>query len=843
MRISQNTARLIVLALVYFAAARVGAVFVVQPENTSAIWLAGGVGLAALLLAPRAQWRWMLLVIFCTSAFSDMTAGFPPVGALGFALANALETGLGAWVMVRFVNGPVMFARLRDVFALFIIAGAVCAVSGMVGAFVNLVVTGAPFFSSWLVWWFADGMGILIVTPFVLVWHYTTVRPDWQRLRVLEFGLSLFLWTLLANAVFILPEPQDVLHLRPYMLFPVLIWIAFRYTARGVTLAMALLAASVFYAIGASLGTLPLGGKTHTEQILLAQMYVVFLGAMGLLAAALLSENAAARAALSASEMFYRSLADVIPLALCRKDMQARFTFGNRRFLDEMQCSPAELRGKTDFDFFPRELAEQYAASDRRVMERGEAVDAIVAHTTPQGQDMWVHLIKTPLRAANGAVNGIQIVYVDVTERKRAEDALRESQARYQALVETSPDAIGLFDAALNLNMINPAGAALFGYSDASEMLNRTALEFFLPEEQTAVLDAIQHIFDDGLVRNAQFALKHKDGTTFDSEFSAALLTDAQGAPNAIIAITRDITDRKRADQVLHESEAQFRSMFTEHSAVMLIIEPDSGVILDANLAAARFYGYTVAQLRAMNLSELNQLPPQRLASERLRALNREWSSFIFPHRLANGEIRMVEVHSSPIPLADRTVLFSIIHDVTDRTRTEQQMYFLTTHDYLTGVYNRSFFESEMARYEPSREFPISILIADLDNLKTINDQYGHKAGDQLISNAAVVLSATFRSSEIVARIGGDEFAVLLPRTDETAAAQILERLRAQIEHRNQRAQIPLLISLGIATSTQDHLERTFARADARMYAEKQQHKMSALSLPDETGAETSHSI
>ncbi|RPI75256.1 MAG: PAS domain-containing sensor histidine kinase [Desulfobacteraceae bacterium] len=129
-----------------------------------------------------------------------------------------------------------------------------------------------------------------------------------------------------------------------------------------------------------------------------------------------------------------------------------------------------------------------------------------------------------------------------------------------------------------------------------------------------------------------------------------------------------------KATEALQESEARFRNMFLSHRAVMLLIEPQSGAILDANPAAEQFYGYPLARLHAMNIADINMLPADQVTRERQRALEEKRNYFVFPHRLADGRIRTVEVRSSPFLLKDQPVLFSIIHDITERTQTEEAL-------------------------------------------------------------------------------------------------------------------------------------------------------------------------
>jgi PAS domain S-box-containing protein len=136
--------------------------------------------------------------------------------------------------------------------------------------------------------------------------------------------------------------------------------------------------------------------------------------------------------------------------------------------------------------------------------------------------------------------------------------------------------------------------------------------------------------------------------------------------------LERGYHESRRMQETVRESEERFRNIFRENSSVMLLIDPDSGRIEDANPAAAAFYGYPEDALRTMTIGRINTLSEAEIAAERARALNKELDCFTFPHRFANGEIRTVEVHSSPVNVGGRSLLFSIIHDITDQKRAEE---------------------------------------------------------------------------------------------------------------------------------------------------------------------------
>lgn len=168
------------------------------------------------------------------------------------------------------------------------------------------------------------------------------------------------------------------------------------------------------------------------------------------------------------------------------------------------------------------------------------------------------------------------------------------------------------------------------------------------------------------------------------------------------------------------------------------------------------------------------------------------------------------------------------LRDITERKAIEQKLIHASFHDTLTGLYNRAYFEEEMHRLEAGRFYPITIVGADIDDLKVVNDTMGHKAGDELLAALAEILLSAFRKSDVVARVGGDEFGILLPRTDKHTAESICQRLEDHVEnHNRQHNDRPLRISWGASTSSgpTEPLELSCKIADLNMYRDKLSHK------------------
>ncbi|GAM11150.1 cellulose synthesis regulatory protein [Geobacter sp. OR-1] len=169
-------------------------------------------------------------------------------------------------------------------------------------------------------------------------------------------------------------------------------------------------------------------------------------------------------------------------------------------------------------------------------------------------------------------------------------------------------------------------------------------------------------------------------------------------------------------------------------------------------------------------------------------------------------------------------IILLAMEDITARKEIEEALRHVSTHDSLTGLYNRAFFDEELERFAHGRMFPLSIVMADVNGLKTVNDTLGHAAGDNLIRSAARIILHAFRGEDIVARIGGDEFAVLLPETDEKVAEEAVMRIKNSPEIIDGQVSI----AFGIASAgNKDQLAGALNLVDERMYLDKSLQKES----------------
>ncbi|MEW6228630.1 MAG: diguanylate cyclase [Bacillota bacterium] len=254
-----------------------------------------------------------------------------------------------------------------------------------------------------------------------------------------------------------------------------------------------------------------------------------------------------------------------------------------------------------------------------------------------------------------------------------------------------------------------------------------------------------------------------------------------------------------------------------------LIVADLNENIMFANDAFAQMLGYAPGALNGKNLSELTTPEQFEVYKEKTKQ-RREGRSDRYEAKMLRKDGSTIEllVSGTPFTASDGTVrgVIALFWDITDRKREEEKLKYLSLHDSLTGVHNRAHFEQEMERMDSQHYLPVSMIVCDVDHLKKVNDAHGHAAGDEALVRAAAIIKNAVRTSDVVARIGGDEFAVILPNTDTEAARRICERIRQRVE-----ADSYLRTGLSIGTATRENMAASmaelFRNADEAMYTQK----------------------
>ncbi len=267
-----------------------------------------------------------------------------------------------------------------------------------------------------------------------------------------------------------------------------------------------------------------------------------------------------------------------------------------------------------------------------------------------------------------------------------------------------------------------------------------------------------------------------------------------------------------------------YETLVSQMRDAVILLDGDSRVV-QVNKAAERMLGLGEADVLGRLSSEIDH--------QAFHVLNLQTSAgatFVFEVKLGSQESpQWYDVSLTTLNSNSRDVIgrMTTWRDITERKLNEQRLKFLSTHDQLTGLYNRLYFDTEFDRVGRGRNWPVVVMMIDLDHMKITNDQYGHQMGDEMLRRAAKVLKASFRADDVLARIGGDEFAGLLPGCGEAEAKKLTVRILEMLkQHNSQMGEMPLQLSLGWAVANnEEELQQAMRQADLRMYADKKRGK------------------
>jgi diguanylate cyclase (GGDEF)-like protein/PAS domain S-box-containing protein len=331
-----------------------------------------------------------------------------------------------------------------------------------------------------------------------------------------------------------------------------------------------------------------------------------------------------------------------------------------------------------------------------------------------------------------------------------------------------------------------------------------------------------------------------KSGAT-DTFITLFYITITIGLAYSLIIMVNDrlienikISNKQRdiVAEELNESEEKYRTLVENANDAILVLQ--DGVFIFANKKAYEFLGLQIGKLEGKSFIDF-VWPEDRemIASNYTKRFNGELVGDKYDFRIfgINGNPIWVSMSVALIRYKGKLASLIIGTDITERKKSESEIINLSYHDKLTEIYNRRFIEEEIKRVDTGRQLPLSIIMGDLNNLKISNDTFGHIAGDAILKEAAIMLKKICRSDDILARWGGDEFVILLPKTSNTDSEEIVARIKNECT-KLVINNIPLGLAIGIATKTDESqdINKIIIEAEGNMYKNKLVEKESSAS-------------
>jgi diguanylate cyclase (GGDEF)-like protein/PAS domain S-box-containing protein len=565
------------------------------------------------------------------------------------------------------------------------------------------------------------------------------------------------------------------------------------------------------------------------------------------------------------SEEMFRSISDNAFDLIALLDLDGNYIYCNDSYLKVLGYSSEDLVNSSAFDLIhPAEKSKITQLLKEGILNRQHDAVLLIRLLSMGGSIKWLeHRVKM-LFNEEEEPDKILINARDFTESKINRDLLIVQRNLGLKLAGTSDITEALrccLDAAISVSGMDSGGVYLV--NQATGALDLVCHKGLSPDFYIAASYYDPDTFEATLVREGlpayitgsderlQKTLVTREGIrayavipitsgqktvaclNIASHTTSEIPRAVRGALETVVSKISSAIDRIRAENALQESVEKYRTLVANVPGIIFSCAWDPhwtmSYISDSVEALTGFKASDFIGNRVRSFASIIHPEDRAKVFREIRGYNN--AEEIPYHRryrviTSDGAVRWVRESGRVIYNQDGLVdhIDGVIIDITDLVSYEEQLKYLSLHDQLTGLYNRVYFEAELARFEISRDYPISIISSDLDGLKLINDAMGHDAGDRLLKKCANLLQLSFRASDILARIGGDEFSAILPETDNETGEKIARRIRRKIaKYNHENPDLPLSLSMGVATTSDNSvsLKDLFKEADDYMYRDK----------------------
>jgi diguanylate cyclase (GGDEF)-like protein/PAS domain S-box-containing protein len=464
---------------------------------------------------------------------------------------------------------------------------------------------------------------------------------------------------------------------------------------------------------------------------------------------------------------------------------------------DSLNCGSAVYHGQ---DRITTSIAKEAAWDGIRKVADEHALRAVwsflmygAASRVIGTLDVYVDEPRTPTTDEIDKLSGMARLAGIAIKRQQDENKLRSSEARYRGLFENVVDGVYIASRDGEIITANPALVEMLGYDSVSDLKSagKTTVFYVNPIDRERVFARLEA---QGVVKNFEYRLRRKDGSEIVVLENSRAIRDEPGHVIAHEGTITDITDRKRAETRIFEEKE--RAQVTLQSIGDGVITTDADGIVDyINPVAQDLTGWDMRSARNATVTDImtivNEHTRATVENPVIRCLKEGRVITLAENSVLitkNGD--EVPIQDSAAPIRDRigNIIGSVMifHDVSKESRLFRQLSYQASHDTLTGLINRREFEnylvSTLDKLRDNNEETHALLYVDLDQFKVVNDTFGHTAGDALLRQLSDLIQANIRSTDVLARLGGDEYGILLERCSDERAIEVAEDIRGSIE-------------------------------------------------------------
>jgi diguanylate cyclase (GGDEF)-like protein/PAS domain S-box-containing protein len=539
---------------------------------------------------------------------------------------------------------------------------------------------------------------------------------------------------------------------------------------------------------------------------------------------------------LTESEERYRHMLEDMEDSYFEVGLDGNFTFVNNAMCRALRYSKEELVGINYRAVVAKEDAKNMFKDFNTVYRTGKSLKGLSYHLIRKdGTREIAELSVSPRRDQKGQIIGFCGVGRDITERLRMEETLRRSEEKYRTILEDMEESYYEVDLAVNFTFFNSALCRQLGYS-REELMGMNYRVYTPPDDVKKVFQAYNQVYRTAEpIKLYDMEQVRKDGTRIIAQTSIFPLLNEKDEIIGFRGVGRDVTRRVRMEEALRQSEERYRTILAEIEEGYYEVDL-AGNIKFVNKAACRQFGYSEEELIGSNYRAY-------VPKEDIKGVYKAWNkvyrtgeplqSYPFATVKKDGTQIFVENSVSPLRDKNRNIIGfrAVSRDVTQRKQFEQKLADMATHDPLTGLPNRSLLSDRLtiglalSRRNGNR---LAVLMLDLDRFKVINDTMGHTVGDDLLKAVAGRLESVTRKSDTIARIGGDEFVLVLPQVAQPKdaaklAQRILDVFQEPFVFDDHRLEITTSIGIAVYPDDGKDIDILLRNADNAMYQAKEE--------------------
>ena len=420
----------------------------------------------------------------------------------------------------------------------------------------------------------------------------------------------------------------------------------------------------------------------------------------------------------------------------------------------------------------------------------------------------------------------IDLLEKELQRYKQVEMQLNKERDVLSTLLETIPSPVFYKDTDGRYTGCNKAFEEFVG-RQREEIIGKTVYDMGPEEIADKYRQKDEELLKNRKQQHYEWKVKRADGLLRDVKFDKSVLVNGNGRVTGIVGVVTDITEQKSIENALVESNEQLEELLNSIPMGIVIIDYETQKILDLNPQAILSLGYSREQIvgcvchQYICPAESGNCPVKNLGM-----------------KIDRSEREIINAHGEYIPVIKSVIQTEIDHrkifiecfvDISERKKLENKLMELATTDSLTGLYNRGHFieltEKELIRAK-RYDNPLSMIILDIDHFKGVNDTFGHSVGDEVLKYVGNTCKSIVRENDVIGRIGGEEFAVILVESDSNSAYEVAERIRRRIDleiFHCEGKSIPFTVSLGVSEylKQQDDLTKMMKRADDALYKAK----------------------